>query len=73
MDAASNRRSASDSLETLTCERNHCVFLAYKNITIGVWMGAADLAAAQAAERAARMMVARHPRGHSYVAFILDG
>ncbi len=60
-------------LETLTFERDRCVFFAYKNITLGVWVGQANLAAAQAADRAGRMMAARHRTGRSYVGIILDG
>jgi hypothetical protein len=66
-------RSSSPSLEILSFERDRCMFSAYKNITIGVFTGQADLAAAQAAERAGRMMAARYRAGRSYVAFILDG
>src|SRR5688572_14272441 len=49
-------RSQSSSLEMLVSEPGRCVFLAYKNITIGVWLGQADLRAAQAAVRAGAMM-----------------
>jgi hypothetical protein len=68
-----SQRSPSSALETLTFERDRCVFLAHRNITIGVWTGQADVAAAQAVERAARIMAARHRAGRSYVGFILDG
>jgi hypothetical protein len=63
----------SSSLETLAVEHDRCVFLGYKNITIGVWMGQADVTAAHAAVRAGQIMADRHPKGRSYVAFILDG
>lgn len=73
MVAVPSQRSPATAPEILTFERERCVFLAYRNITMAVWTGQADLAAAQAAERAARMMAARHRAGRSYVAFILDG
>jgi hypothetical protein len=73
MVADSSQRSPSSDLERLTFERGRCVFLGYKNITIGVWSGQADVAAAQATERAARIMAARYRTGRSYVAFVLDG
>lgn len=60
-------------LEILASELGRCVFFAYKNITIGVWTGQADLAAAQAVERAARIMASRHRAGRTYLAFVLDG
>lgn len=63
----------SDSLETLVVERGRCHFSAYKNITISVWVGQADVAAAQAALRAGKEMARRHPQGHSAACFVLDG
>jgi hypothetical protein len=73
MVAGPSQRSPGIALETLASERGRCVFLAYKNITIAVWTGQADLAAAQATERAARIMAARYRAGRSVVSFILDG
>lgn len=73
MVASPSPRAPIAPLEALTSERDRCAFFAYKNITIAVWMGQADLAAAKAAERAAGIMAARHRTGRSYVGFILDG
>jgi hypothetical protein len=61
------------ALERLTSEPGRCEFFAYKNITIGVWTGQADLAGAKAAERAAAMMAVRYREGRSYVGFLVDG
>jgi ribosomal protein L20A (L18A) len=60
-------------LELLTSELGRCVFYAYKNITIAVWTGQANLAAAHAVEHAARVMASRHRAGRTYLAFVLDG
>ena len=68
-----SQRAPGASLETLAGEPDRCALFAHRNLTVGVWLGQADLAAAQATERAARIMEARHPAGRSYVAFILDG
>jgi hypothetical protein len=73
MVAGPNQESPDSPLEVLAFERERCVFLAHKNITIAVWMGQANLAAAQATERAARIMGVRHRAGRSYLAVILDG
>jgi hypothetical protein len=69
----SRRAPSAVSLEPLTSEPERCAFFAYKNITIGVWTGQADLAAAKAAERAAAIVAARYRAGRSYVGFLLDG
>jgi hypothetical protein len=65
--------STGDSLETLVVERGRCHFSAYRNITISVWVGQANVAAAQAALGAGKEMARRHPHGHSAVCFVLDG
>jgi hypothetical protein len=66
-------RPQAESLEALDVAAGRCAFYAYKNIMIGVWIGQADLAAAQALERAAQTMVLRHPSGRAYVAIVVDG
>jgi hypothetical protein len=68
-----SQRAPGGPLEILTSEPGRCVFFAYKNITIAVWTGQADLAAANALERAARIMASRHRAGRTYMAFVLDG
>jgi hypothetical protein len=65
--------STSDSLETLVVERGRCHVSAYRNITISVWVGQANPAAAHAALRAGQEMARRHPQGHSTGVFVLDG
>ncbi len=65
--------SPSDALETLVVEPGRCFFGAYRNITISVWAGQANVAAAQVALRAGAEMARRHPGGHSAVCFVLDG
>lgn len=65
--------STSEALETLVVERGRCHFSVYRNITISVWVGQANVAAAQAALRAGKEMARRHPQGHSAACFVLDG
>lgn len=67
------RPSSAAALERLTSEPGRCAFFAYMNISIGVWTGQADVAAAKAAERAAAIAASRYPEGRSYVGFLLDG
>jgi hypothetical protein len=62
-----------DSLETIWVEHARFYFGAYLNISIAVWVGQADLNAAQAMLRASDGMAQRNPRGHSSVNFVLDG
>jgi hypothetical protein len=68
-----SQRAPGGPLEILSSEPGRCVFFAHKNITIGVWTGQADLAAAHAVEHAARVMASRHRAGRTYLAFVLDG
>jgi hypothetical protein len=62
-----------DSLETLCVEQGRVHFGAYKNITISVWVGQANIPAVQAAQRATTEMASRHPNRHSAVSFVIDG
>jgi hypothetical protein len=70
---STKRRPSIGLVETLAVERGRCHFSAYRNIAIGVWVGQANSAAAEAALRVAKEMPKRCPGGHSSVAFLLDG
>jgi hypothetical protein len=67
------KQAPADTLETLIVVPGRCLFFVCGNILICVWIGQADLAAAQANERAARTMARRYKTGRSFVGFILDG
>jgi hypothetical protein len=67
------RRPSIGLVETLAMEPGRCHFSVYRNIAIGIWVGQANRAAAEAALRVAKEMAIRSPGRHSSVAFLLDG
>lgn len=58
---------------SLHVERGHVSYSLYQNISIAVWVGQATLRAVQGVQEVTKQMIARFPRGHSSVGFVLDG
>lgn len=60
-------------LTMLRVERGHMSYALWRNISIAVWVGQATVPVLKALHEVSKEMVARFPRGHSSVAFVLDG
>lgn len=59
-------------IDVLRAEPRTYLYCAYRNVTLGVWVGQATLPSLQGVAEVSREMVRRHPEGHSSVVFILD-
>lgn len=65
--------SAAEQLYPLHVALGHASYARYENISIGVWVGQATLPVVQMVQEVTKFMIARFPRGHSSVSFVLDG